>query len=192
MATLSSTALLVLDMQNDIVKRGHRHEGQGNDLMPRAIKGIARLQSWARERQVPIIYTVVCYRPSFVDAPYNSPARKRPNFLIEGTPGTEVIDELKPMGDEIVLKKRRTGAFHGSELELLLHGYQTQTLIVTGTGTHRAVESTVREAHSRDYESWVVSDACADGSAAFHDSALAAIADWFGEVITVDDVLARF
>ncbi len=80
--------------------------------------------------------------------------------------------------------KRRTGAFYMTDLELVLRGMGVTTLIVTGMSTARAVESTVREAHNRDYGCVVVSDACLADTPQLHEHALESMGDWFATIVT--------
>jgi nicotinamidase-related amidase len=148
MMNRTSSALLILDMQNDLV-RGHRKLGDGepNPRMDTVIARIALVRERCREAGVPVIYTQVCYRPGYIDAPANAPARQH-NTLLQGSEGAGVIPELAPQGDDVVILKRRVGAFHGTDLEIVLDGLGVGRVVVAGMSTPRAVESTVREAHS--------------------------------------------
>ena len=54
------------------------------------------------------------------------PAREA---MIEGTPGARIVDELKPAAGEHVIWKRRSNAFYGSDLELMLRTRGIDTVI---------------------------------------------------------------
>ena len=152
------TALLILDMQNDLV-RGHRKQGDGepNARMAAVIDEIAAVRQRCDDARVPVIYTQVCYRPGYIDAPANAPARQH-GTLLQGTEGSDVIPELAPRPGDVVVLKRRVGAFYGTDLEIVLNGLGVDRLVVAGMSTPRAVESTVREAHSLGVSCVVLSD----------------------------------
>jgi nicotinamidase-related amidase len=178
-------ALLILDMQNDMV---HGEHGGSHDAI---VQTVDRLRQWAHQKGVPVLYTRVAYLPSYADANPTAPAVKRGNLQV-GQKGAEIIDELRPEGEDIVVIKRRVGAFYGTELGLTLRGLKTHTLIVTGTSTSRAVESTVREAHSRDFSSIVVSDGTFAGDEQFHQASLRVLGAFFGKVMTAQEVIDQF
>jgi nicotinamidase-related amidase len=182
----SEVALLVIDMQNDIVRK-YTHD----DYMRKTIDVIKDMVQWAKERKVPVVYVRVCFRQSHVDAAASSPDRER-HYLEETEHGSQIIDELRPASDALVVVKRRTGAFYGTDLEIVLRGLGAKTLLFTGTSTARAVESTVREAHSRDFKCIVLSDGCYARTREMHQNSLNAMADWFSQVMTADETKAKF
>lgn len=183
-------ALLVVDMQNEIVK-GRLAKPENVERYAGVAQTIGDLLNSARSRRIPIVYTRVCFRPSYVDAHPHSPAI-RVQALKTGEWSAEIVDELKPAPEDVIVDKRRSGAFYGTDLEIVLRNLEVRTLIVTGLATNRAVESTVREAHSRDLECVVVSDATAAGSEELHLNALRSIADWFGKVMSASEIVERF
>lgn len=187
--------LLVLDMQNDIVKGAFSHEEQ-RDNIDKVIETIRGLTTWARTSGVPIVYSRVAFRPSYVDTLtfplYAVQYMKEGHLLEDGTPGADIIDELTPQPGDIVVVKRRVGVFYGTDLEVVLRGLGARTLLYTGTSTARVVESTVREAHSRDFTSVVISDGCFATKEELHRNALASIADWFGQVMPAQEAMQQF
>jgi ureidoacrylate peracid hydrolase len=185
-----SVALLVVDVQNDIT-RGPLTKPENLERYKAVVQKIVELRAWARDRKMPILYTRICFRPSYVDAHPASPAI-RINGLREDLWGGAIVDELQPLPTEIVITKHRTSAFYNTDLEILLRGLKVDTLVVCGLATNRAVESTVRDCHNRDLEAIVVSDATASGSEELHQGSLRSIADWFGQVMTLDEVYRHF
>lgn len=188
--TDQGVALLVVDVQNDITK-GPLTKPQNLEKYKGIVGKITELRAWARGRKLPIIYTRICFRASYVDAHPASPAI-RINGLRDGEWGGDIVDELTPLPTEIVITKHRTSAFYNTDLEILLRGLKVHTLIVCGLATNRAVESTVRDCHNRDLEAVVVSDATASGNDELHQGSLRSIADWFGQVMTLDEVYRHF
>ena len=175
----SGLALLVIDLQNDVIDLYGR-----TPWMERVITNIAGLIACGRERAIPIVYIRVAFRASFVDVMPDKPMIQERNMMRETDRGADVIDELRPHPLDAIVTKRRTGGFYMTDLELVLRGLGAKTLIVTGMSTARAVESTVREAHNRDFKSIVVSDACLADTPEIHEHALESMGDWFAEIRT--------
>jgi nicotinamidase-related amidase len=87
----------------------------------------------------------------------------RHSWCLENTPGADFVNELKPEPGEYIIEKRRTSAFYGTDLELLLRRRGIETLIFVGVITSGCVELSVRDARDRDFNVIVLSDCCADG-----------------------------
>jgi biuret amidohydrolase len=154
------------------------------------IPRIQRLLAICRRTDVEVIH--VCISPNTQDArdcPVVTRIRKvRPP---KGTRETEILDAVKPEGDEIVLTKITSSAFLSTSLDLILHNIGIDTLIVCGVITNGCVESTVRDGRDLGYKVIVVGDACATWTRDMHERALRFMAGSFGNVRTTDDVLAE-
>lgn len=175
----SEVALLILDMQNDIVAFDER-----DNHLQRVIETIAEMAKWAREANIPVIYSRVAFRPNYADlSPFMQIAQQH-HLLDETSRGSAVIDELAPVDSDIVITKRRVGVFYNTDLEVILRNFGVRTLLFTGKSTSRVVESTVREARDRDFRTIVISDGCIAGTPEFHENALKSMADFFAEIMT--------
>lgn len=183
----AGVALLVLDMQNDIAG----FHGK-NDEFNRFVNRIRRVIDWAHASEIPVIHSRVAYRPSYIDNMPRMAMIKERRLLDETQRGSAVIDELAPEGNDIVVVRRRVSAFYNTDLEVVLRGLKTHTLLFTGMSTARVVESTVRCASDRDYRAVVISDACSADTPEKHENALKSMADFFGEVMTTDAVIKAF
>jgi nicotinamidase-related amidase len=153
------TAVLVMDYENDIL--GMVPEKAQAPLLDRA----SAILKGAREAHLPIIYVVVRFRNGY---PEVSRQNKRFNTLKEsgrlqeGTPGAEIHARVAPQPGDIVVTKRRVGAFSTTDLESILRANHITTLVMLGISTSGVVLSTVRWAADMDYQLVVISDACAD------------------------------
>lgn len=181
-------ALLVNDIQKDInAAFGH------TDLFRQMIANASRLVAWARASGMPVIYSRLGFRPDYIDATRTAaPLLKQFNILQRDTPGADFVDEVAPKSGEFVISRRRTSQFYQTELELILRTLAVQTIVITGCSTDHSVSSFARDASDRDLRAIVVSDACAPSSPQFQEPALAIIADFFGEVMTTDEVMQTF
>lgn len=185
---VSSTALIIIDMQRDFLEPGGFGAMLGNDvaLLRSAIGPCQALLAAARAAGLLIIHTREGHRPDLSDAPPSKLARgggpkhigdpgPMGRILIRGEPGHGIISELAPAPGEPVLDKPGKGAFYQTDLALILANAGIRTLLVAGVTTEVCVHTTVREANDRGFECLVVSDAVGSYFPEFHRVALAMI-----------------
>lgn len=179
---LQKTAVLVVDMQNDFGVKGGHFQRNGIDItgMRAVIPPIQKVLCAARAASVPVIYVKVGLRPDLSDLYQpGSPLRERwlaygigdtvqapdggtSRVLIRDTWNTEIVEELKPGPGDIQVYKHGYSGFHETELDAVLKGLGVKYLIVTGGTTSVCVESTIRDAHSRDYYCILLEDCTAE------------------------------
>ncbi len=193
--TRDRTALVVVDMQNGFC----RSEGSIAQLdldyarLAEAIPGCVRLVSAARAAGVPVVFTRFVYRADFRDGgvlvEHFLPALADVNALVEGTWDMELVDELQPVDGDFVIDKNRCSSFYGTRLEPTLTSMGIQRLVVAGVTTNMCVETTVRDASQRDYEVFVVGDACGELEEERHRVSLRTMGFGFARVVGVSDVV---
>ena len=81
---------------------------------------------------------------------------------------SQIVDELAPQGEEIVVHKMTDSALTGSNLRLLLHNLGIRNVVCVGVFTDQCVSSTVRSLADESYNVVVVEDCCAAGSDELH------------------------
>ncbi|RLE63482.1 MAG: cysteine hydrolase [Thermoprotei archaeon] len=119
-----TTALIIVDMQNDFA------HPEGRLFVPEArktIPAIKKLLEKARKAGVLVIYTQDWHRKEDIEFDIWG------EHAVGGTWGAEVIEELKPVENEITIHKLRYDAFFGTPLDHLLRIYKINTLVITGT-----------------------------------------------------------
>ena len=161
----AKTAVLVMDFQSDIVAM--LPEGRQRVLLQIARQTLEA----ARQARLPVIYVVVRFRQGYPEvSPTNRlfSAVKEAGILQEGTKGAEIHGEVAPQAGEVVVTKRRVGAFSTTDLETALRAKGLDTLVLLGIATSGVVLSTVRWAADMDYELVVISDGCADRDEEVH------------------------
>ncbi len=138
-----STALLIVDMQNDFVKEG------GSLVVGSAIETVPCIKSLidkARKNKVKVCYTQ--------DTQFKGDKEFDiwPEHCLKGTKGWEIIEELKPEEGEMVFQKNRYDGFYGTNLEhYLSHVWLIKNLIITGTVSNICVAHTAASAGLRWY-----------------------------------------
>ena len=177
-----STALLVIDMQNDFVHDDGYCAGAFGRPMVRGFQAIVPalrdLTAAARAARVPVIYAKVSQLPdgSLASPVWLADALRRgyePLHCMRGTWGWEIIDELRPQPGDIVMEKPRRSAFQGTNLENLLRARGVRSIVATGIAGSGCVNATVRDAIERDYFTIVVADAIADNTAEMTEACVA-------------------
>jgi len=187
-------ALLVIDMQNDFVREGAVMEVP---MARQALPNMRKIVEACRKAGVPVIYTQHVLYDHFEVSPlettYNPMLKS--GGLRDGTPGVEIVEELKPEPGEIVVRKHRYDAFYNTQMETLIRNsrypHDTDTVIIVGTVTSVCCETTARSAFSRDFKVVFVSDANGGFDEASHNATLNSIRRVFGRVMSTDEVLAH-
>jgi len=145
-----STAVMVVDMQNDFVDRvGRLYVGES---VGKIIPNILRTLTKAREKKVPVIYTQDWHReddPEF---------KVWPPHCVEGTVGAEIVQSLRPTSGDHVVKKKSYDPWFETKLEELLKRLKITTVVVTGTVSNICVLHAVAGATLRGYEPVVPMD----------------------------------
>jgi len=176
------TALIVVDMQNDFCAAEGLWGRLGVDLaMSRAIiPAMQSLLDAARAAAVPVIYIQMTNLP---DMGAQSPTRIRYGVLklklkldqvicSVGSWGANVIAEIAPRPDELVIRKWRYSAFDGTPLDQVLRSRGIQTVLLCGTTTSVCVESAARDAFAHDYYTVVATDCVSDIRRDWHEASL--------------------
>jgi len=177
------TALLVIDVQNTYLERPDRaklppdeqrrydawtpfHERMHATVIPRT----AELLRLARLSGIECLFArIACHTKNGRD---RSLSQKMPgwnNLLLpkEELP-SQLVAELQPQGDEIVVTKTTDSALTGTNLRLILTNLGIKTVVCCGIFTDQCVSSTVRSLADESFGVVVVEDCCAAGSDELH------------------------
>lgn len=190
-----TTALLVIDLQNDTVGEQGAFADAGAAAFAKehgVIERVVRLASAARAAGVPVIHVWHVDEPGHVDSTRNAELYRSiaaADALVRGTWGAEPVPGLEPKEGDVVVEKQRMSSFNSTTLDTKLRGLGTKTVIVSGAWTNWAIEHTCRDAADHGYEVVVVTDGTATISAEFQHAALNYALTAVAERATVDEVV---
>jgi nicotinamidase-related amidase len=186
----AETALLVIDVQNTYLERPDRatldaedqahydawtpfHTRMNEIVIPRT----AELLSLARTNGIECLFARIACQTR--DGRDRSLSQKMPGWnnllLPKDEHASQIVPQLKPRGDEIVVTKTTDSALTGSNLRLILHNLGIRNVICLGIFTDQCVSSTVRSLADESFQVVVIEDCCAAGSHALHEQELSII-----------------
>jgi nicotinamidase-related amidase len=197
-----NTALVVVDMQ---YFDAHPDWGEGKtvkqvgaeaafayyfDRLREIIPNIQSLLATSRQAGIEVIHL----RVSEMTEDSRDVGRKqavRGLFVPRSSKEAELLEEVAAEGDEIVISKSSSGVFAWTNLDRLLQTMGIENLVFCGTSTNGCVESAVRDAEDLGYRNLLISDACAAGSEASHEAALARLDSGPNVIVSTAEMNAR-
>jgi nicotinamidase-related amidase len=107
-----------------------------------------------------------------------------------GSREADFLDDLQPLGDELIINKSSSGVFPVTNLDRLLRNLGITTLVFAGTSTNGCVESAVRDAVDLGYDVVIASDACAAGTLETHELALSYLEGALTHILSTDQLVS--
>ncbi len=192
----ATTALLLLDLQNDFIHPdgAYARGGQSAPEIAALPNRIRPLLDALRAKGGVAIATQFTLVPGRGGEPLISPHLKQMRPFLgkgdfaPGSWGNATVDALQPV--DVAVEKVAYSAFYMSRLEWVIRKLGVTRLLAAGIVTNGGVASTVREAHVRDIETVVLEDGCAAFSPTVHQTAIDALRP-VGRVATITDILAE-
>jgi len=195
---LDRSAIIVVDMQNAFASRGGLLDLAGIDISGAAevVRTVDAVLGAARTRGVQVVYLQTGYKPDLSNGgseaspnPRKETAlclmRARPELkgklLVEGTWDVEIVPELAPQPNDIVVLKTRYSGFAGTTLDSVLRVREMRYLFFVGIATNVCVESTLRDAYFHEYWPVLVTDATMQaGPRTAHEATIFNVESFFG------------
>jgi nicotinamidase-related amidase len=196
----AKAALVVVDMQNDFVRKGAPFFLQGcNDAIP----NVQKVLQACREAGIPVVFLKFTAGPEDTliwtwSKPLHPPDKacwKGCRRFYEETQreaeGHDIIDELYPREGEATVEKYSYGGFYETNLHTVLQARHAEQLIIVGCAAPFCIDDTVTGAFDRQYQNFVVSDAIGYFDKDFLASSLRRIAMKYGRVLTTKELLTE-
>ena len=178
----SRTALVVIDLQKFFLSmETHPYDAKT------VISNSASLASAFRKNRMPVF--LVHASPTRDAAPKpqaDSPFAPR-GELPQGW--ADIVPELGPEPEDVLVVKRQWGAFYGTDLELRLRRGGFDTIVLCGIATTYGVESTARFAYEFGFQQVFAEDAMSDMSAEAHKSSVDFVLKRIGRIRPTSDIL---
>jgi nicotinamidase-related amidase len=148
----TSTALLIVDIQNDYFKGGANPLVGSNE----AARVAGKVLDIFRSKDLPVIHI------------QHHAVRPGSTFFIPGTQGAEIHPFVSPKPGEKVFTKNYPNSFRNTGLLDYLNENHIQQLVICGMMTHMCIDATTRAAKDLDFNCYVISDACATKNLEFN------------------------
>ena len=171
-----NTALLVIDVQKgeynkEFIKNNPHEKYLFDRIENKVIPNGKRIIESCRNKKIEVIYTVV--ESLTLDGRDRSLDYKISGiFAAKGSWQAEVVDELKPLENEIIIPKTSSSLFNSTNFEYVLRNLSIQYLMIMGIVTDQCVETAVRDGCDRGFLVTLIEDACATHSQQRHDESL--------------------
>ncbi len=176
------TALIVVDLQNDFCGKGGLWDRVGLDLgmVPQIMPNVKKLIEGARGAGVQVVYIKMTNTPEL--SSMSPPALRAKMFKGRqsrsemicpiGSWGAEILPEIAPQPEDLIVNKWRYSAFLGTPLDEILRARGIKSVVLCGATTSVCVETTARDAFQRDYYVVLGTDCVADVRRDWHNASL--------------------
>ncbi|HJO92352.1 MAG TPA: isochorismatase family cysteine hydrolase [Victivallales bacterium] len=187
---VSNYGLIISDMQNDKVLPGSPLRVAGAKT---TIPVILKALNVCRALKLPIFHIVREYRPdgSDIEVTRLSKFMEVNKGLVPGTPGCNIVDELRPMPGEYKIVKNRFSAFMNTELDFILRRLNVNELVVCGTEYPGCIRTTVFDGISYGYNVTVLTDATSAKSQEIADANIRDMQDYGVDCIETNVFLKK-
>lgn len=174
-----TTAVIVVDMQTGFCKEnGSLYSERCEQVIPH----VKTFVEDARDAGCTIVYTRDTHEPDGFNTNSYDEYERWGRHCVRGTEDTNIVDELQPREDEVVVQKGTYSGFHSTFMDQYLTTKGINTVVVVGVLTNVCVLHTASGAALRDYKPVVVEDCTEALSEEDKEYALHHV-DWlFGEV----------
>lgn len=197
-------ALLCIDLQYLDAARGHgvfadaaasgvpleAQEYYFSELENVVLPNVRRLQEAFRASGLEVIHSRI--QSLTRDGRDRSPGHKR--LQLHAPPGSkeaEFLEQVAPMGDEIVLNKTASGVFNSTNLQYLLRNLDITSLFIVGVYSNECVSTAVRDACDLGFYVTLIADACTTVTPELQQATIATIKDRYARVMTTNEAVAE-
>jgi nicotinamidase-related amidase len=174
-----TTAVVLIEFQNDFTSDGGALHGAVEDVMASTnmLENAKRVADEARSAGATVIHAPISFADGYheiTDHPYGILAGVVDSkAFVKGTWGADIVDDLAPQADDIVIEgKRGLDTFASTNLDFILRSKGITTVALGGFLTNCCVESTMRSAYEKGFDVVTLTDCVAATSQPEHDNAI--------------------
>ena len=154
------------------------------------VRKIKRLIEAARSKKIPVIYTRQIQKNTLAFDGFAKKAERKSDVFLEGHKGTQIVEEIAPREEDLVLDKNYGSAFYGTPMVSYLNGLRIDSILMTGGTTSGCVRATVVDAITRNYNVALVEDCVFDRIEISHKVSLLDMWMKYCDVISLKEALA--
>jgi gluconolactonase len=171
-------ALIIQDMQNDVISEGGAFAASGSPAHARSqnvVENVRRLAVAARSRGVTVIHVWFVVEPGAPGLTLNAPLFQGVidnSAMVRAGWGAAPVSGLEPAPGDFVVEKMRMSAWEGTRLETILRAQGRDTIISTGAWTNMSVEHTARTGADKGYFIVVPEDCCSTMNQEWHSASI--------------------
>lgn len=182
-----NTALVLIDLQKE-----SNFGLEGMDSVTSKTNDVIQA---CRKLDIPIIYTRQLNRSDQINLSKGEPIMEdgTPFYYSTSKENHEILDEIMPKEDDIIIDKYRWSAFFETSLDGFLKSLNVKNVIIGGVVTDGCVMTTVFDAYFRDYHVHLIKDMCTTSNEGAHMASLMIMANWIYnlEVYHADQLINR-
>ncbi len=186
-----TTALVLIEFQNDFTSEGGTLHGAVADVMEATgtLANAKTALAAAHAADATVIHSPISFQPGYYEIsahPYGIlKGVVDSTSFVKGTWGCEIVGDVAPSGEDIVLEgKRGLDAFASTNLDFILRSKGIKTIVLAGFLTNCCVESTMRSAYEKGFEVYTLTDAVGATSLEEHANAIKFDYPMFSKPIT--------
>lgn len=154
-----------------------------------AIRKIQPLLAQAREAGIPVIFTRNVQKKSVRFDGFAQKTARKQDAYIDGHKGTQIVDELRPNEDELVIDKSYASLFYGTPIVTYLNQLRVDTLLLVGGSTSGCLRATAVDAVTRGWNVGVIEECTYDRIELSHKAALLDMWMKYCDVVKFDDTV---
>ena len=192
----NETAHLVIDVQKTyLLPKNNKKENKEWEpfflrMKETVIPNIKKLLELNRQVNIENIFArIACLKNDGSD---RSLSQKKPGFnyllMPKNTDESQIVNELKPLKDDVEILKTTDSALTGTNLRLILNNMGIKNVICSGIFTDQCVSSTVRSLADESFNVIVIEDCCAAATKELHNHELEIINMIYCNVIQLSDL----
>jgi len=155
-----------------------------------AVNETVELLELARQKNVPVVYTQVLYNKNGLDGGIFVQKVPVLRTMVSGEPMTEIVPELPPSDNDVIIAKQYASAFFGTSLAAMLTSMGVDTVILTGCSTSGCVRATAVDGMQHGFRVIVPRECVGDRHQAPHEANLFDIDSKYGDVVGKADVVS--
>lgn len=189
-------ALVLIECQNEWLSPKGKLQKliEDKEMFNHSIANIEKVLKFARKNNMPIAHVGLRFQKGYPELANGKSGLHKVIPLVgtftQNEFGSQFYDLFQPIKGEFVVSGRvGASGFSGSNLDIWLRNNKIEDIYLVGYATHVCVESTLRDAHDKGYNTFLISDATSAFNRMQQDYVLNEIVHHFGEHLPTEEFI---